>query len=41
MTRFAGECFLFDLNVKRNKFGLFVKLHVSNEKLIITKSAEN
>ena len=41
MTYFASECFLFNFHLKRMKFGLFVKLHVSNKKLIITKSHEN
>ena len=41
MTHFAGKCFLFNLYLKRMKFGSFVKLHVSNKMLIITKSAEN
>ena len=41
MTHFAGGCFLFNLHLKKMKFGLFVKPHVSNKKLMITKSAEN
>ena len=41
MAHFAGECFLFNLHLKRMKFGLFVKPHVSKKKLIMTKSAEN
>ena len=41
LTYFAGECFFFNLYLKRMKFRLFVKPHVSNERLIATKSAEN
>ena len=37
MTHFAGEYFLFNLHLKRMKFGLFVKPHVSNNRLIIEK----
>ena len=41
ITHFPGECYLFNLYLKRMKSGLFVKSHVSNKRLIITKSAEN
>ena len=41
MTHFAGECFRFNLHLKRIKFGLFVKPYVSNKKLIMTKRAES
>ena len=42
MTHFAGESpSNVNLHMKRMKFGLFAKPHVSNKKLIITKSAEN
>ena len=41
MTHFAGECFRFNLHLKRIKFGLLVKPYVSNKKLIMTKRAES
>ena len=41
MTHFAGKCFLLNLYLKRMKSGLFVKPHVSNKRLNITKGAEN
>ena len=41
MAHFAGKSFLFNLHFKWMKFGLFVKPHVSNRKLIKTKSAKN
>ena len=37
MTYFASECFLSNIHLKWMTFGLFVKPHVSNKKLIITK----
>ena len=41
MTHFDGECYPFNLHLKRIRFGLFVKPHVSNKKLNMTKSADN
>ena len=39
ITHFAGECFLFNLHLKRMKFGLFVKPRVSNKKAYHNKKA--
>ena len=41
MTHIAGECFFFNLHLTQMKFGLFGKTHVSDKKIIITKSTEN